>query len=95
MTEEEKMKRSEMILAIGRQFPTLHMECDIDELLQFLESQGMQPPAIPKEYVFDDSGEGAVVMFNEWEPEITQETIDQALEHIGKKGVIGEMEITL
>jgi hypothetical protein len=94
MTEEEKMKRSEMILAIDRQFPTLHIECDIDQLLQFLQSQGMQPPAIPKEYVFDDSGEGAVVMFNEWEPEITQETIDQALEHIGKKGLIGKMEIT-
>jgi len=88
MTEEEKMKRSEMILAIGRQFPTLHMECDIDELLQCLESQGMRPPPYKAK---------ALIGFYEvqdWEPEITQETIDQALEHIGKKGLIGEMEIT-
>jgi len=93
------MKRSEMVEALREWI----MRCNygsefVDHasgMIKFLERQGMQPPAIPKKYVFDDSGEGAVVMFNEWEPEIAQETVDQALEHIGKKGVIGEMEITL
>ena len=93
------MKRSEMIerLADALEYHEWKGEPDemADLILNFLERQGMQPPAIPKKYVFDDSGEGAVVMFNEWEPEIAQETVDQALEHIGKKGVIGEMEITL
>lgn len=96
------MKRSEMILEIGRQFPTLHMECDIDELLQFFEGKGMQPPACTIEKpltqnmpIYDRHGKVTYkATVNEWEPEITQETVDQALEHIGKKGVRGEMEIT-
>ena len=88
MTEEEKMKRSEMLCAIDKRFPTLHMECNLEELLAFLEEQGMQPPPYKAK---------ALIGFYEvqdWEPEITQETIDQALEHIGRKGVRGEMEIT-
>ena len=75
------MKRSEMILEIGRQFPTLHMECDIDELLQFFESQGMLPPAYEK--LVEAKGitlcqpSPDIKLFyklpcNEWEPEDDQ-----------------------
>jgi hypothetical protein len=59
----------------------------------------MQPPAY-KKIVLADNGFGfnnnfyVQTFVNEWEPEITQETVDQALEHIGKQGVRGKMEIT-
>ena len=74
MTEEEKMKRSEMILAIDRQFPTLHIECDIDQLLQFLESQGMHPPTriVQRKVWYSEDGETRFersISAYEWEPE--------------------------
>ena len=39
------MKRSEMLCALDKRFPTLHMECNLEELLAFLEEQGMLPPS--------------------------------------------------
>ena len=97
------MKRSEMIEVLQEWI----MRCDygyefVDHangIIKFLESQGMLPPAY-KKAVLADNGFGfnnnfyVQTFVNEWEPEITQETVDQALEHIGRKGVRGEMEIT-
>ena len=72
-----------------------------DSILTFLESHGMQPPQRDVKgghLVPAEDGQEAMLTYsivvNEWEPEISQETIDQALEHLGKKGVRGEMEIT-
>lgn len=93
------MKKSEMIALIEKKFITSDICDDISELLDFLESQGMLPPEyetfVEHSNQFVQPGRYyEIVTKREWEPEITQETIDQALEHIGKKGVRGEMEIT-
>ena len=75
-----------------------------EDIIKFLESQGMLPPCASirvsePQRVWDAQNEQFyepqhIAIINDWEPEITQETIDQALEHIGKKGVRSEMEIT-
>jgi len=74
---------------------------NVSRLLNMLEREGMQPPTYEKfveaKGIIGPSPDVKLyykLPCNEWEREITQETIDQALEHIGKKGVRGEMEIT-
>ena len=89
------MKRSEMLCAIDKRFPTLHMECNLEELLAFLEEQGMQPPNITLEEMIPGTlRHEETFYYSCWEPEITQQTVNESLEHIGKKGLIGKMEIT-
>ena len=100
------MKRSEMIKALQewikqRDYPCSALEFveQAEDIIDFLVSQGMLPPAYKKAVLADNefgfNNNFYVQTFvNEWEPEITQETIDEALEHIGKKGVRSEMEIT-
>ena len=92
------MKRSEMIklitevLEVFKRMNKTDDETKAVALLTALEDAGMQPPAY-RLYSLDREWD-----CYDWEPEtlpgITQETIDDALEHIGKKGVCGEMEIT-
>lgn len=97
------MKRSEMIKQLQKYFGESEDIVDLsDEIVDFLVSQGMQPPACtiekpltPNMPIYDRHGKVTYkVQVNEWEPEITQQKIDEALEHIGRKGVRDEMEIT-
>ena len=103
------MKRSEMIAKLRDYFfgeevrpenfcglSNKFIEDFSDSILTFLESQGMQPPNITLEEMFTETTlrHEEKFYYSCWEPEISQETIDQALEHLGKKGVRGEMEIT-
>lgn len=63
------MKRSEMISLIEKKFITSDVCEDITELLTFLESQGMLPPAYEK---FQEAPVLTMyfkVKVNEWEPE--------------------------
>jgi hypothetical protein len=60
------MKRSEMLSAIERRFPTIHMECNVNELLDFLEQQGMHPPTYAVSLDEDSRTHTTILM---WEPE--------------------------
>ena len=60
------MKRSEMLSAIERRFPTIHMECNVNELLDFLESQGMHPPTYAVSLDEDSRTHTTILM---WAPE--------------------------
>jgi len=106
------MKKSEMVKALADNFcHAYEIEIHAETIIDFLESQGMQPPACTIEKpltqnmpIYDRHGKVTYkVTVNEWEaetlPSIIEETIDQALidqalKHIGRKGVRGEMEIT-
>jgi hypothetical protein len=60
------MKRSEMITALKGEFWTSDVDAiaDLaDEIIDFLVSQGMQPPPVLYE------GKFGPVFYNEWEPE--------------------------
>ena len=96
------MKKSEMVKALADNFCHVYeIEIHAGTIIDFLVGQGMQPPAytIDKPLtqnmpIYDRHGKVTYkVHVNEWEPEITQQTIDDALEHIGKKGVRGSLEI--
>jgi hypothetical protein len=99
------MKKSEMVKALADNFcHAYEIEIHAETIIDFLVSQGMLPPCASirvsePQRVWDAQNEQFyepqhIAIINDWEPEITQETIDQALEHIGKKGVRSEMEIT-
>ena len=60
------MKRSEMLCALDKRFPTLHMECNLEELLNFLESKGMHPPTYAVSLDEDSRTHTTILM---WEPE--------------------------
>ena len=73
------MKRSEMVKALQDRFNTTEVDAiaDLaDEVIGFLEQQGMLPPAyesyekIPASFMFDDVYRKIYV--NEWEPENKQ-----------------------
>ena len=62
------MKRSEMLSAIEKNFPMFHFT-DVYDLLEFIEAQGMLPPAYAK---FQNAP--VLTMYlknkvNEWKPE--------------------------
>jgi hypothetical protein len=70
------MKRSEMVKALQDRFNTTEVDAiaDLaDEVIGFLENQGMLPPAyesyekIPASFMFDDVYRKIYV--NKWEPE--------------------------
>ena len=79
------MKRSEMIKHIAAELQVIacvvegpnsinmpragYFQRRAAGLLDIIEGFGMQPPPIPKEYLLDKDGEGAVLMVYEWEDE--------------------------
>jgi len=65
------MKRSEMLCAIDKRFPTLHMECNLEDLLAFIEEQGMQPPNITLEEMIPGTTlrHEETFYYSCWEPE--------------------------
>jgi hypothetical protein len=68
------MKRSEMINALETEYRDFLDQIDLNALLDFLVSKGMQPPAY-KKAVLADNGFGfnnnfyVQTFVNEWEPE--------------------------
>ncbi|NBW19145.1 MAG: hypothetical protein EBR82_65330 [Caulobacteraceae bacterium] len=90
------MKKSEMVKALMEKFNHVFIGVHAEPIIDFLEGKGMLPPKRIK-YAPTACSEPNRKIVYEWEDEVpsefTQQTIDDALEHIGKKGVRGSLEI--